>query len=255
VLFSYVVGVFVDWRGAHVIPVCGALILFGLFCAAIGIGPYLRTTPARELHNLGKVKHTLGFLSALSGKPALLLSTVLVLQMGHSSYYAFYSVYLKELQWSTTEISLSWMVAVTAEVLFFFLLPKFVKTSSGYAMILQLSAILASLRWLMLSIVESPALIYCSQTLHAFSFAGVYVASIRLIYELLPDEYKDRGQGYVQAIGGGIGFLAGQLLCAYMATFLPTLAESYILFYVSSWISCVAVLLAFQVRRSVHTRC
>jgi hypothetical protein len=75
---------------------------------------------------------------------------------------------------------------------------------------------------------------------------------MRLIFEFLPSDFKDRGQGYVQAIGGGVGFLAGQTVCAYLIGFLPSVKYSYFLFYLSSWVSLLAVVITFRIRRSVE---
>ena len=111
---------------------------------------------------------------------ALLLACFLI-QASHGPYYAFFSIYLEEHQYSRTIIGQLWSLGVAAEVFVFFwmhrLLPKY-----GAKLLLMLAMILTVIRWwLISSYVDYLPILLAAQVLHAASYGLFHASAIHLI--------------------------------------------------------------------------
>ena len=160
----------------------------------------------------------------------------------HAVMYVYLSLYLEALGWSGSKISAAWNIGVLAEVVLMIYFPRLEKRFS-LERIYQFSLGATVLRWALLYWTADPWLILASQLLHAFSFGGCYVGSVRLVYQLLPESKKDRGQGYLSAASAGVGSLIGRGLAGLGASHLVSYAEVNELFLQA----CIAAALGFVV--------
>lgn len=184
---------------------------------------------------------------------ACLLGINLINWFSHAPLYLYFSIYLKELGWSGTTISFAWTVGVLSEILMFLTIPRICTRPAHYATMLTGASILAAIRWWILSITSVPAIILSTQILHAFSFGAVYIASMKLIYYLLPDRYRDRGQGYIQAAGLGGGTLLGNIYFGYRASSLDSYRELPELFNTAALIVLCCIPLSMIIKRQLST--
>jgi MFS transporter, PPP family, 3-phenylpropionic acid transporter len=140
----------------------------------------------------------------------LLLGAVALTWASHGPLYVYLSLYLKGLGWSGQMISLAWNVGVFAEILVF---SFFYRLEGRFALmtIFRVSIFLALVRWLILANFTNPLCILASQALHAFSFGAFYLASIKLAFRTLPDDMRDRGQGFLTGLGSGLGSFLGRM--------------------------------------------
>jgi PPP family 3-phenylpropionic acid transporter len=146
---------------------------------------------------------TTNFLSIFK-KPAVMIFFIahFLLQLSHAPYYSFYSIYLEQHAYSRTAIGWLWTLAVFAEVLVFTQmhrwLPRF-----GEKNVMVVSVLLAALRWAVIGLaVNTPALIWVAQILHAASFASFHAAAISFIYREFGDGHQGQGQALYSMLWG-----------------------------------------------------
>lgn len=142
-------------------------------------------------------------------------------------------------------ISVAWTIGVIAEIAFFAYFRR-VEKKVSLEEILTVSLILTVVRWVILASVTNTTVILISQALHAFTFGGVYVASMRLVPKLLPSEQHDRGQGYLVTFGSGLGSLVGRLSAGWGAMFLASYLGVQQLFVFSALLALLAVVAAYS---------
>lgn len=184
-----------------------------------------------------------------------LLLLNMILWASHSPFYLYYSVYLKTLGWSGTSISAAWIVGVVCEILLFWLIPRFCNTPRAFAKLLIVGTVATVLRWFLLSISSHSLVLILTQSLHAFTWGAVYLSSMKLVFHFLPESHKDRGQGWVQAIGVGVGRLVGNLYFGFHAATLASYAEIPALFSTTCILALcclpLSMLINSQVRQSI----
>ena len=184
---------------------------------------------------------------------ACLLGINLINWFSHAPLYLYFSIYLEELGWHGTTISFAWTIGVLGEILLFLTIPRICTRPAHYATMLTGASILAALRWWILSLSSAPAIILSTQILHAFSFGAVYISSMKLIYYLLPDTYRDRGQGYIQAAGLGGGTLLGNMYFGYRASSLDSYRELPELFSTAALIVLCCIPLSMIIKRQLSS--
>ena len=154
-----------------------------------------------------------GMLSILK-KPeviAFLLVNIL-LQMAHAPYYVFYSIYLKQLQYSTTVTGLLWALGVIAEIVLFIYMRRLL---ARYRLrpILLVCILLAVVRWLLIGwCAHNVGLLMVAQLLHAATFGCVHVVAIHWVQLNFGPQHQGKGQALYSSLsfglGGGLGSLA-----------------------------------------------
>jgi PPP family 3-phenylpropionic acid transporter len=128
--------------------------------------------------------------------------------VSHGTYYGFFSIHLENLGLPPTYIGISWAVAVLAEITVMINSQRlFARTS--FETVLLASFLIAAVRWLLLAVSASPAVILGSQVLHAFSYGTFHMASILYMDRLTPGPAKTLGQAANNAITYGLGLMVG----------------------------------------------
>jgi PPP family 3-phenylpropionic acid transporter len=143
------------------------------------------------------------------------LGVYLLLQLSHGPYYIFYSLYLKQNQYSATAIGGLWALGVCAEVLVFTYMRKLLQRYSLRQLVLM-SIIGAASRWLLIAWgINSIILLSIAQVLHAASFGMAHVAAIHLIYNYFGQQHQHKGQALYSSVSFGLGGTLGSLLSGY----------------------------------------
>ncbi len=245
VVAGFLIGYLVDRHGSGVILLTGTGIAFCMAFTSGLVAPFLMDQPEKVG---AKEKRSSNVASPQYGKSlAALLAANAFLWASHAALYVYFSIYLRELGWSNTLISVAWNIGVVAEILLFVFFPIVEKRFSLIS-ILRLSCFCTVLRWLILSASDSQSLLLASQVLHAFSFGGCYLASTKLMFLVLPEHMKDRGQGYLVAFGQGFGSVVGRLIVGYLATLLSGYQQLNILFLGSALIATLATICTYWIQ-------
>ncbi len=151
-----------------------------------------------------------GLISNMMKLPVILLLIIVALNwISHAPIFVYQSLYLRSLGWSGSEISLAWNLSVFGEILFFLNFKK-IESYLRLETVLYISVLLTSVRWLMMGVTTNFYILLLSELLHAFSFGGCFLASIRLAYTYFPDPYKGKSQGVLSMFGVGLGSLIGR---------------------------------------------
>jgi len=150
-------------------------------------------------------------------KPEVLafLLVYMLLQMAHGPYYIFYSIYLKQYQYSATMTGLLWSFGVFAEIVLFMYMQRLLKRFS-LRQILLLSILLAALRWLLIAGgADYIGLLFFAQVLHAATFGGAHVAAIHLVHLYFGQQHQGKGQALYSSLSFGLGGMLGSLYSGY----------------------------------------
>ncbi|MCB0354387.1 MAG: MFS transporter [Bdellovibrionales bacterium] len=180
--------------------------------------------------------------------PFTWLCIALALAWGSSSVMVVYlSVYLEALGWNATEISHAWAVSVLAEILAFLLFARLWQSCSLLT-IFRVSILLTTCRWVLMASTTDFWGILLAQLFHAFSFATLYLSSTKLVFEILPDNLRDKGQGWIVMLGSGLGALLGKFAASYGASRLDSLLELPFLFNCCAFVAFAGYLISIFIR-------
>lgn len=141
-----------------------------------------------------------------------------LMQASHGVYYAFYSIHLADVGYSSSAIGLLWALGVVAEVLIF-LVMRPLMDRFGARRVLLWSFALAVVRWLLIgAYADSLVVAVFAQTLHAATFGTFHAAAIYVVHDAFRGRTQVRGQGLYSALsfgaGGALGSLVGGMLWA-----------------------------------------
>ncbi len=248
IVATFALGFSLDLFGISSLVIFGSIILL-----AMGIGTYLclgklDSSPAHLLvkEPVGEKTPKRQFLPSVV---ALLLVNAIIWG-SHTPYYVYISVHLSHLGWSGAAISSAWSLGVISEIVlfrYFYLLERRFSLVS----ILRQAIVATAVRWLIIANFTSITWILLAQVLHLYSFGACYLASVKLIYKLLPDEYRDRGQGFLAAVGSGLGSTFGRILASMVAVSW-TIPQ---MFVASAIASLLAFPLTFLISRENQQAC
>ena len=183
----------------------------------------------------------LSFYSIAGRKLVVILFLVCFLvQASHGSYYTFFSIYLSEHKYSNSFIGFAWSLGVLAEVIIYLFMHRFIR-QSGLRVLMVISVLLASLRWLLIAFyVDNVFILLLAQCLHAATFGIYHAVAIQYIHREFKGVHQGRGQALYSSISFGAGMAAGSLLSGYLWDIIGS-ANTFIM---SALISALATLLA-----------
>ena len=175
-----------------------------------------------------------------------LMVVCFTIQLTHSPYYGFFSIYMRDTGYSATLIGQLWALGVVAEVGIFMLMPALLSKCSAPAL-LSFSLVISALRWgLIAGFPEQLPVILFAQTLHAVSFGMYHAAAIHLVDRWFPGSLRGRGQAVYSSASFGLGGGLGSLLSGRLW---DTLGGAEV-FLLASAVSAVGVLLTVPLYRA-----
>lgn len=135
--------------------------------------------------------------------------------LSHGPYYTFYSIYLEQHGYTRTLIGQLWALGVVAEIIVFLLMHRWLP-QYGIRLVLIISLILSTIRWLLIGFFPNNlALLIVAQLLHAASFGSFHVAAITWVHDNFVGKNQARGQALYSSVGFGAGGVFGSLLSGY----------------------------------------
>jgi PPP family 3-phenylpropionic acid transporter len=174
-------------------------------------------------------------------EPLAFFAVYMLLQVSHSPYYTFYSVYLQQYDYSATETGLLWALGVCSEIVIFLGMYRLLKYV-GLRGLLLASLLLTTLRWLIIAYgAESYALIVGAQLLHAASFGVAHVVAMQLLQVYFGNGHQSSGLALYSSLSFGLGGMIGGY---YSGQFWDLLGGGTV-FAIAAWICGLALLIAF----------
>lgn len=187
----------------------GCSVLFLLFLSTLTLKA--RKTLSKEKIEVLSIKQKLFELRFI----VFFISGVL-LQISFGPFYAFFALFLKDLEYPGYAVGLYVSLGVLAEILVFIFVGKLFKSFSLKGLLI-FSLAATALRWFLVALYADFALVLAvAQLIHAASFALFHSASMTFISGHFSASQQSRGQaiylGGVYGVGGAIGaYLAGIL--------------------------------------------
>ncbi|MEW5734979.1 MAG: MFS transporter [Thermodesulfobacteriota bacterium] len=142
--------------------------------------------------------------------PVFLLCAFLMLA-SHGAYYGFFSIRMENLGFGGRTIGLCWAVASIAEISVMLLSGRIFSRFSPEK-ILQMSLLVAVVRWTAQAFASTLTEIILVQILHAATYGAFHVASILFIEQNFPEKGRTLGQAANNAATYGLGLAAGVFL-------------------------------------------
>jgi len=141
-----------------------------------------------------------------------LLAACFAMSAAHGAYYVFYSIHLAGHGYSTSLVGGLWSLGVLAEIGVFMVMAPLMRRFSLRAILLVCFAA-AALRFVMIGWgIDSLAIIFVAQLLHALTFGAHHAAAIAAINRWFPGRAQGRGQALYSSLSFGAGGLFGGLL-------------------------------------------
>lgn len=142
-----------------------------------------------------------------------------LLHISHGVFYGFFTVRLDEVGYSTTQIGLLWALGVIAEIVMFVFIPAiFQRYSLWHCYTVGFAA--STLRWCLVAwFAHSPAIMFFSQLLHAFSFGVTHAVAIDIVRRSFEDQDRGKAQAFYSATCFGFGGASGAIVSGFLWDF------------------------------------
>jgi PPP family 3-phenylpropionic acid transporter len=138
-----------------------------------------------------------------------------ILLFSLAPFYSFYSNFLKEIGFSTTQIGSLWAMGVIAEIIMFAVAQKLFFTRFSWRTLVMICLILTSFRWFLVGILETNYIgQLLAQCLHAFSFGLFHLIAMKVIFQNFSAGQQGRGQALYSTMWG-LGVASGSLLAGH----------------------------------------
>ena len=133
----------------------------------------------------------------------------------HGTYYAFSSIHLEQMGASSNEIAIFWALGSISEI---FVMLNSTRLFNRFRVesVLNFSFGVAALRWFLMFYSTSVIFSIMTQILHAVTYGAFHVAGILYMDRCMPNASKTTGQAVNNAIGYGLGIMAGTFLSGYL---------------------------------------
>jgi MFS transporter, PPP family, 3-phenylpropionic acid transporter len=201
-------GMLLERQGVEVVPQMVLLLYIGIFLISLIVPEKGAFHPAAEQGSIMQVLRRPEVL-------ALLIVTFLM-QASHSTYYAFYSIYMEEAGYSSSAIGELWALGVIAEVGVFLIMHRLLQRW-GARRVLIASLAIAVVRWALVGLApENLPLVLLAQLMHAATFGTFHAAAIHLIHHYFVGRHQGRGQALYSSVSFGAGGAVGSLLSGYL---------------------------------------
>ncbi len=208
IVMTLATGLFLDYYGIEWMPSIGLLILVLVFIVSMRI--YDTSIPSSNL-----VKQSIWPILMRKDVLTFMLSACFML-FAHAGLYAFYSLYLEKLGYSSMTIGFMWAFGATAEIVFFIYQSKIFQRF-GIKLVMLTSLFLAVVRFFMIGVgAESFIVLLIAQLLHAATFGGHHSASIITMQRWFSGALQARGQAAFISASYGIGGTLGGFFLSFI---------------------------------------
>ncbi|TCZ77693.1 MFS transporter [Paenibacillus albiflavus] len=135
----------------------------------------------------------------------------ILISVPNSMNATFNGIFIMSMGGSENLVGWSIFIASVLEVPVFLLLDRFLKRTKGaMVIVLIFNCLLYSLRWLLMSLAQSPVDVILIQGLHGLTYGTYFYVGTQLTSMMVPREYRASGQAAFALTWGGLsGFFAG----------------------------------------------
>ena len=208
IIASFFLGILIDKYSVTILV--WALLLTQLIILFLSF-----SIPDKKFELIGDTKRSIWKILKKPEVISLLIGCALMVS-SHGLLYNFYSIFLKEQNYSSFLIGLLWSIGVIFEIFIFILMPK-ILGKVNLKEVLLISLFLAVIRFFLIGYyVDILWVLILAQILHAATFGSFHVASVELVSNHFNREHHSRGQSIYNSITYGLGGTIGGLGGGYM---------------------------------------
>jgi len=208
IIASFFLGILIDKYSVTILV--WALLLTQLIILFLSF-----SIPDKKFELIGDTKRSIWKILKKPEVISLLIGCALMVS-SHGLLYNFYSIFLKEQNYSSSLIGLLWSIGVIFEIFIFILMPK-ILDKVNLKEVLLISLFLAVIRFFLIGYyVDILWVLILAQILHAATFGSFHVASVELVSNHFNREHHSRGQSIYNSITYGLGGTIGGLGGGYM---------------------------------------
>ena len=147
----------------------------------------------------------------------LFLIIGLVISIPNAMNSTFVGLYITDLGGNSRMIGWAAFFASIFEIPVFLLLDRYLKKDvRTMVLCLTVVSILYSLRWLLMSSVDTAMQIICIQTIHCLTFGAFYYIGTQLTAMIVPMEFRASGQAVYALTWGGLSGIAAGFIGGWM---------------------------------------
>ncbi|MEK5495915.1 MFS transporter [Bacillus sp. FSL M8-0077] len=219
--FGYIValllmGIMISLFGERVIiyVMLGGLLLFALL-ASLRAPSTLREKNDPAGMNIKKLFQSKSFV--------FVLLLCVILQSAHAAYYSYAVLFLGNLGVRPEYIGFLLLIAVIAEIVFFFISDSLFKKGS-VTTLLMFSVTASIIRWVSLFLFEDVFIFILSQLLHAFTFGLTQVAFMKYLDTHIKNQFFPYAHGLYAALGLSLGNGLLTIVSGYLFSISPSYA-------------------------------
>ena len=163
--------------------------------------------------------------------------SIFLMQVSFGAFYNFFTIYETSHGLSYETVSYLWTFGVLCEIVMLYFQTPLMR--GNLLFLIKISTFSASLRWLLLYFYPNSLLIaYFNQSLHAFSFALYYSATIAYLFHIY--ENKKLAQQFFGGISFGLGGFVGSILAG--------IFYGEYLFLYASFVAFIAFLIIYNLK-------
>ena len=183
--------------------ICAVMLAAGALAAQVVPSVRARMPLAPSLADAGR----------LLADPALLFFflAAMIHQAALQPYYLFLAVYARDLHINTYYVGLGISLGVAAEVLMMWFFRALCSRISLQALLLA-SFFSSSLRWYLLTQVESGPLLAAIQIFHGLTFGAFFIGSIVYLERAVPERLRATGRALFASLVSGLGGIIGNAI-------------------------------------------
>ncbi len=209
---GFIVGVFSIGALLEIIPIA----MLPVLLLSVAFLAFIWSFTIQETDSAPRSQTTLEPLLPILKRPHIFafFAIEFILLFSHAPFYSFYSNYLKEADFTTTEIGFLWAVGVIAEIIMFAYAHLFL---SRYSLknLVSLCLIMTSIRWMVAGLFSNSFIAqFAAQTIHAFSFGLFHLIAMRMIFQNFSAGQQGRGQALYSTMWG-LGVAFGSILAGH----------------------------------------
>jgi len=203
IIASFFLGILIDRYSINIL-------VWALLFTQLIILFFSFSVPDKKFEFIGNAKRSIWRILKKPEVISLLIGCALMVS-SHGLLYNFYSIFLKEQNYSSSLIGILWSIGVIFEIFIFILMPK-ILSKFHLKEVLLISLFLAVIRFFLIGYyVDILWVLILAQILHAATFGSFHVASVELVSVHFNNEHHSRGQAIYNSITYGLGGTIGGL--------------------------------------------
>lgn len=227
---------------------CGGSLVWLLLvcCLAATAGTSLLLAPCGGAPPAADVRPEPWWSLLRSPQLVLVFAAAALIQGSHAAYYSFSKVHWGHHDISNTVAAAVWAEGILAEIAMFWLAPWFVDRWRPTTLLIVGGAA-AVVRWCVVGSTTAPGWLFATAWLHALTFAGTYLGSLRALEKRVPAHQRATAQGLLGAASSGVGMIVGGLVGGFVYRRFDRFA-----FFTMAAFAAFGAWLAWRVRRRAN---